>query len=120
MQTKALGLLGARMERLSKPTHLVVVLSFLDSLFALVDKKLIALLSAFFHKKSYGGHDEPYVGQAVSFVSEQGPKGAAATKVKEEQAGMAVEEALVEDEGEREMGTVKVGLAVIELRSGFW
>ncbi|KAL9071982.1 MAG: hypothetical protein Q9161_003914 [Pseudevernia consocians] len=73
----------------------------------MVDKKLIALLSAFFHKKSYGGHDEPYVGQAVSFFSEQGPKGAAATKVKEEQAGMAVEEALVEDEGEREMGTVK-------------
>lgn len=92
----------------------------LDSLFLLVEKKLTALRSAFFHKKSYGGRDEPYVGQAVSFVFEQGPKGAAATKVEEEQGGTAVEETLIEDEGEREMGTVKVCPAVIELGSGYW
>ena len=63
--------------------------------------------SAFFHKKAFGASNEPYVGQTVSFVFEEGPKGAAATNVKEEEGGVAVEE----DEGLREMGTVKVRLA---------
>ncbi len=44
----------------------------------------------------------------VSFIFEEGPKGAAATKVKEEEGGMATDEAPVEDDQEREMGTVKV------------
>ena len=61
--------------------------------------------SAFFHKKSFPGSNEPYVGQAVSFVYEEGPKGAAAVKVKEEEGGFAE---VVEEEGEREMGKVKV------------
>lgn len=61
--------------------------------------------SAFFHKKSFAGSDEPYVGQAVSFVFEEGPKGAAAGKVKEEEGCLADKE---ENEGEREMGKVKV------------
>ncbi|KAL9132630.1 MAG: hypothetical protein Q9175_006194 [Cornicularia normoerica] len=68
--------------------------------------KLIASRSAFFHKKSFGGYDEPYVGQAVSFTFAEGPKGAAATQVKEAEGGMAIGEAAVEEEGEREMGTV--------------
>ena len=61
--------------------------------------------SAFFHKKSFAGRDEPHVGQFVSFVFEDGPKGAAAVKVKEEEGGVVE---TVEDEGEREMGKVKV------------
>ena len=72
--------------------------------------KLTAPNSAFFHKKSFGGYGEPYVGQVVSFVFEEGPKGAAATKVQEEEGGLAVEENSVEDEAQREMGTVKVYL----------
>ena len=66
---------------------------------------LTVLRSAFFHKKSFPGSNEPYVGQAVSFVFEEGPKGAAAVKVKEEEGGVAE---AVEEEGEREMGKVKV------------
>ncbi len=51
------------------------------------------------------GTDEPYVGQAVSFIFEEGVKGAAAVKVKEEEGGVAEKE---EEEEEREMGKVKV------------
>ena len=61
--------------------------------------------SAFFHKKSFLDTNEPYVGQAVSFIFEEGPKGAAAVKVKEEEGGVAE---VIEEEGEREMGKVKV------------
>ena len=65
--------------------------------------------SAFFHKKSFAGSDAPYVGQKVSFVFEEGLKGAAAVKVKEEEGGVADEEVKEEEEdGEREMGKVKV------------
>ena len=46
----------------------------------------------------------------VSFIFEEGPKGAAASKVKEEEGGIVTEEASVEDDGMREMGTVKVRL----------
>ena len=77
---------------------------------ALIVTKLTAPYSAFFHKKSFGGYGEPYVGQVVSFVFEEGPKGAAATKVQEEEGGVAVEGGSVEDEAQREMGTVKVYL----------
>ena len=63
--------------------------------------------SAFFHKRSFASSDEPYVGQAVSFVFEQGPKGAAAVKVKEEE-GAVIGKEEIEEEGEREMGKVKV------------
>lgn len=65
---------------------------------------------AFFHKRSFGGLDEPYVGQAVSFVFGEGPKGAAATKVQAEEGDNPVEVAIeqnVEEEEEREMGVVK-------------
>lgn len=62
---------------------------------------------AFFHKKSFDGYNEPFFGQAVSFVFEEGPKGPAATKVKEEEGSIAIGEAPFEDEREREMGTVK-------------
>ena len=64
-----------------------------------------SLRSAFFHKRSFDGLDEPFVGQAVSFVFGEGPKGAAATKVEAEEGGHPVE-----DEREREMGTVQVCL----------
>ena len=60
---------------------------------------------SFFHKKSFTDIDEPYVGQAVSFFSKEGPKGAAAIKVKGEEGGFAEEE---KEEGERELGQVKV------------
>ena len=43
------------------------------------------------------------MGQAVSFVFEEGPKGASAKNVKEEEGG----EVPVEEEGEREYGKVK-------------
>ena len=66
---------------------------------------IISFRSAFFHKRSFGGYDEPYVGQAVSFVCGEGPKGAAATKVQVEEGGHPVE-----DDREREMGTVQVSL----------
>ena len=46
----------------------------------------------------------------VSFVFEEGLRGAAATRVQEEEGGVAVQEAAVEDEAQREMGTVKVYL----------
>ena len=61
--------------------------------------------SVFSHKKSFVDSNELYVGQAVSLVFEEGPKGAAAAKVKEEEGGGI---APVEEEGEREMGKVKV------------
>lgn len=51
----------------------------------------------------------------VSFIFEEGPKGAAATQVKEEEGGIAVDEALVEDDVERETGTVKVRLTAMSL-----
>lgn len=68
---------------------------------------LTVYCSAFFHKRSFAGSDEPHVGQAVSFVFEQGAKGAAAVKVREEE-GSARENAEGGEEGEREMGKVKV------------
>ena len=61
---------------------------------------------AFVHKKECGGKDL-VEGQAVSFVFEEGPKGASAKNVREEDGGMAVEVAVEEDEGERELGKVK-------------
>ena len=105
MQIKASDSLGARMERRSTSTYAVVLLLFPDSPLALFDTNLIASHSAFFHKKSFGGYSEPYAGQAVSFIFEEGAKGAAAADVKEEEGGIA---APVEDDGVREMGTVKV------------
>ena len=109
MQKKASDSLGAPMERRSKSTCAVVLLSSPASPLASSDTNLTKFHSAFFHKKSFGGYSEPYTGQAVSFVFEEGPKGAAATNVKEEEGGMA---APVEDEGIREMGTVKVCIIV--------
>ena len=100
------------MERRSKSICVVVFLFPPASPLVLFGTKLTAYRSAFFHKKSFGGNGEPYVGQAVSFVFEEGPKGAAATKVKEEEGGIA---APVEDEGVREMGTAKVCITVIWL-----
>ena len=61
---------------------------------------------AFVHKKECGGKDL-VEGQIVSFVFEEGPKGAAAKNVREEEGGMAVKTAVEEDEGERELGKVK-------------
>lgn len=75
---------------------------------ARIDAKLTVVRSAFFHKKSFGGYCEPYADQVVSFVCEEGPKGAAAVHIKEEEGGTAVDGAPVESERDREMGTVKV------------
>lgn len=61
---------------------------------------------AFVHKKECGGKDL-VEGQSVSFVFEEGPKGASAKNVREEEGRMAVEVAVEEDEGERELGKVK-------------
>lgn len=106
MQTKASDSSGARMVRRSKSTRAVHCLVIFSSFTRTVsDTWLMPSHSAFFHKKSFGGLGEPYTGQAVSFVFEEGPKGAAATEVKEEEGGIA---APAEDEGIREMGTVKV------------
>ena len=69
------------------------------------ETNLTVYRSVFFHKKSFLGTNDPYVGQAVSFVFEEGPKGAAAVKVQEEEGGVAE---AVEEEGERETGKVKV------------
>lgn len=69
---------------------------------------LTVLCSAFFHKKSFGGSGEPSVGQNVSFVFEEGPKGAAAVKVREEEGGVVEEVKEEEEDEEREMGKVKV------------
>ena len=64
------------------------------------------------------GNAEPYTGQAVSFVFEEGPKGAAAVSVREDEGGIALEQD-VEEEEEREMGKVKVCKAVIPSSSSF-
>ena len=61
---------------------------------------------AFVHKKECGGKDL-VAGQAVSFVFEEGPKGASAKNVREEEGGVVTEETVDEDEGERELGKVK-------------
>ena len=61
---------------------------------------------AFVHKRDCGGKDLAQ-GQAVSFVFEEGPKGAAAKNVREEEGGSVVDGAVEEDEGERELGKVK-------------
>lgn len=61
---------------------------------------------AFVHKKDCGGKDL-VEGQAVSFVFQDGPKGASAKHVREEEGRMVMEEAVEEDEGERELGKVK-------------
>ena len=115
MPTKASDLLDAQMESRSKSAYTCDTLR-LPGHFTPGRGQHDAdhFCSAFFHKKALGGYGEPYVGQAVSFVLEEGPKGAAATKVQEEEGGVAVE-APVEDEGQREMGTVKVCLASKEL-----
>ncbi len=65
--------------------------------------------SAFVHRKDCGDSDLP-VGQYVSFVYAEGAKGAAAKKVRKEEGGVEhVEEAASEaEEGERELGKVKV------------
>ena len=74
--------------------------------------------SAFFHKKSFIGSGEPYSGQVVSFVFEEGSKGAAAVQVKEEEGDIAVEQD-AEEEEEREMGKVKVYRGDIPSLSSF-
>ena len=67
---------------------------------------------AFVHKKECGGKDLAQ-GQNVSFVFEEGPKGAAAKNVREEEGGAVVIDGQTfvfvqeEDEGERELGKVK-------------
>ena len=61
---------------------------------------------AFVHKKECGDKDLVQ-GQVVSFVFEEGPKGASAKKVREEEGGVGGEVAVEEDEGERELGKVK-------------
>ena len=60
----------------------------------------------FVHKKECGGKDLVQ-GQAVSFVVEEGAKGASAKNVREEEGGSVGEVAVAEDEGERELGKVK-------------
>lgn len=50
-----------------------------------------------------GGNDLA-IGQAVSFVVEDGPKGASAKKIEEEEGG----ELILEDESDRLYGKVKV------------
>ena len=52
------------------------------------------------------GTGEPHTGQAVSFVFEEGSKGAAAVSVREEEGEIAREQDVQEEE--REMGMVKV------------
>ena len=47
-------------------------------------------------------------GQAVSFVIGEGPKGAAAKEVRAEEGGEIEEAAPEEEEGERQLGKVKV------------
>ena len=61
---------------------------------------------AFVHKKECRGKDL-VEGQAVSFVFEEGPKGASAKDVREEEGGAVIEAAVEEDEGERDLGKVK-------------
>lgn len=109
MQKKASDSLGARVERRSKPSCVTRCLSSFASPLTSVDIKLTAFRSAFFHRNSFEGYNELYIGQAVSFIVEKRPKGAAATKVKEEGGGLAIEE-----EGERETGKVKVCLTVTQ------
>ena len=74
--------------------------------------------SAFFHKKSFIGTGDPYTGQAVSFVFEEGSKGTAAVNVREEEGGIAFEKDVIEEE-EREMGKVKVRKGCIPSSSSF-
>ena len=74
--------------------------------------------SAFFHKKSFTGNGEPHMGLAVSFIFEEGSKGAAAVSVREEEGGITSEQDVEEDE-EREMGRVKVCGGVIPSSSSF-
>lgn len=61
---------------------------------------------AFVHKKECGGKDLVQ-GQAVSFVFEEGPKGASAKNIREEEGGTVMQEVVEEDESERELGKVK-------------
>ena len=61
---------------------------------------------AFVHKKECGGNDL-VEGQVVSFVFEEGPKGASAKKVREEEESAMDEVSSEEEEGERELGRVK-------------
>lgn len=102
-------------ERKSKPFF--VLLSSLVFVLHHRDQTLTVYRSAFFHKKSFTGSDEPYVGQNVSFVFEEGPKGAAAVKVKEEEGGIAEPE---EEQGEREMGKVKVCKPHVPIHASFY
>ena len=61
---------------------------------------------AFVHKNDCGGSDL-IQGQAVSFVFEEGPKGASAKSVRQEEGTAIMEDAVEEDEGNREVGKVK-------------
>ena len=67
----------------------------------------LTAISAFVHKRDCGGVD--FVkGQAVSFVIGEGPKGAAAKEVRPEEGGEIEEATPDEEEGERQLGKVKV------------
>ena len=93
---KASGSSVERTEGTSKPPVFATFLLILTS-----------HCSAFCHKQDCNGLDLA-VGQNVSFVFEQGAKGAAAKKVQLEEGGTIAEQAEEEDGAERELGIVKV------------
>ena len=69
-------------------------------------KLLMICNSAFAHKREIASGSDLAVGQAVSFVLEDSPKGPSAKKIEEEEGS----EVVVEDESNRLYGKVKVSL----------
>ena len=64
--------------------------------------------SAFAHKRDVASGNDLAIGQAVSFVLEDGPKGASAKRIREDVGA----ELMLEDDGDRLHGKVKVSLKV--------
>ena len=67
-----------------------------------------ACLSAFAHKRDIASGSDLAIGQSVSFIMEDGPKGASAKKIEEEGG-----EPVLEDENDRLYGKIKVLRSIV-------
>ena len=82
-----------------------------DEQLAYLVSLLMAAASVFAHNRDVMSGNDLAIGQAVSFVIEEGLKGSSAKKIHQEEGG----ELVLEDESERLYGKVKVLLSILQL-----
>ena len=71
----------------------------------------MTVTSAFAHNRDVTSGNDLVIGQAVSFIIEDGPKGPSAKNIKEDGGG----ELVLKDESTRLYGKIKVFLLVLQL-----